>query len=40
MCVAQMDHLQLSQQLACVYLESCNDLHTAAVAELRLKAAR
>lgn len=40
MCVAYMDHLQPRQQLACVYLQSCHGLRTAAMAELELKAAR
>lgn len=35
-----MDHLQLRQQLACVYLQSCHNLHTAVIAQPELKAAR
>jgi len=28
-----MDHLQLKQQLACVYPQCCHELHTAVIAE-------
>lgn len=35
-----MDHLQLMQQLARVYLRSSYDLRTAALAGLELKASR